>query len=492
VWSEAKNRLDQIVPVKLGEHNPVYMIIESGARGAWSQPNQMSGMRGLIINPKGEIVELPIRTSLKEGHSGLEYFISTHGSRKGLVDTALRTAEAGYLTRRLIDVAQEVVVKEENCRTRQGLTIYRSDGADIGRSFASRIFSRTALKDIKIGRKTVVRAGEIIDEAAAEEINKSNIESVEVRSPVTCKTPYGVCVKCYGLDLGRGKEIELGEAVGIVAAQSIGELGTQLTLRTFHTGGVAGRDITTGLPRVEEIFENRTPKGKAILSLVEGTVKKIETKGSLTVIQIRKKTNSGKRTKLVEYTVPSSAEILVEEGAKVVPGDQLTDGSLDLNELLALKGKAETVRYLIREIQRIYWSQGAAVHDKHMELIARQMFSKVKITSAGDTDFIPGEIVDKYKFEEVNRQLSPTQEKAKASEIILGITRVSLLADGFLAAASFQETARVLIRAASEARVDRLRGLKENVIIGRLIPVGTGFRQPLAELEERNGRVELD
>jgi DNA-directed RNA polymerase subunit beta' len=338
----------------------------------------------------------------------------------------------------------------------------------------------------------VVRAGEIIDEAAAEEINRSNIESVEVRSPVTCKTPYGVCVKCYGLDLGRGKEIELGEAVGIVAAQSIGELGTQLTLRTFHTGGVAGRDITTGLPRVEEIFENRTPKGKAILSLVEGTVKKIETKGSLTVIQIRKKTNSGKRTKLVEYTVPSSAEILVEEGAKVVPGDQLTDGSLDLNELLALKGKAETVRYLIREIQRIYWSQGAAVHDKHMELIARQMFSKVKITSAGDTDFIPGEIVDKYKFEEVNRQLSPTQEKAKASEIILGITRVSLLADGFLAAASFQETARVLIRAASEARVDRLRGLKENVIIGRLIPVGTGFRQPLAELEERNGRVELD
>ncbi len=478
-WTEAKSRIDQKVPASLGDSNPVSIIIQSGARGSWNQPNQMAGMRGIVANPKGESIELPIRTSLKEGHTSLEYFISTHGSRKGLVDTALRTAEAGYLTRRLIDAAQDVVIKEENCKTTTGITVHREDEiAEYSYGFIDRLFSRVALNDIKVGRKIVTKAGEIITSDAASEIavDEKTI-SVEVRSPITCKTSYGLCAKCYGLDLGVNEEVKIGEAVGIVAAQSIGELGTQLTLRTFHGGGLAGRDITTGLPRVDELFERRVPKQKGLLSDIEGTVEDIKEDGSLKILKIRKKGATGKKDKAVEHSVLRSKEVLVKIGDKIMPGDQLTSGSLDPQELFQSKGKADTARYLIREIQRIYRSEGALVHDKHMEVIVRQMFSRVEIVESGDTDFIVGDIVDKSRYKEVNNEMKEAgKERAKGKELILGITKAVLSGDGFLAAASFQETARVLIKASSEGRIDHLRGLKENVIIGRLVPIGAASR----------------
>ena len=485
-WTDAKGLIDEKVPESLGGKNPIVEIIESGASGSWNQPNQMAGMRGIVANPKGESIELPIRTSLKEGHTSLEYFISTHGSRKGLVDTALRTAEAGYLTRRLIDVAQEIVIKEENCRTTQGITSYREDDIhEYGYNFEERLFSRVALEDIEIGRKIIVKAGEIIYSDEANTIAESNVKSIDVRSPITCKTLYGICAKCYGLDLGNNEPVKLGEAVGIVAAQSIGELGTQLTLRTFHGGGLAGRDITTGLPRVDELFERRIPKQNGILSAIDGTVIDIDDTESLITIKIRKKETTGKKAKVIEHSVLRSKEILVKVGENVAIGDQITSGSLDPQELFELRGKAETTRYLVREVQRIYRSEGALVHDKHMEVVVRQMFSRVKIVDPGDTDFIIGEIVDKSRLKEINNEMKEAgKERAKSKEMILGITKTVLSGDGFLAAASFQETARVLIKAASEGRVDHLRGLKENVIIGRLVPIGAAMRGEIVVPEE--------
>lgn len=487
VWTEAKEKIWKHVPAGLGKDNPISIIIESGARGSWNQPSQMAGMRGIVANPKGESIELPIRTSLKEGHTSLEYFISTHGSRKGLVDTALRTAEAGYLTRRLIDVSQDIVIREEDCGTTTGITVHREDEIpEYGYGFTDRLFSRVPLHDIKIGRKVVAKAGEIIPiDVAAEIAAEKSVEAVDVRSPITCKSLYGLCVKCYGLDLGKNEPVKIGEAVGIVAAQSIGELGTQLTLRTFHGGGLAGRDITTGLPRVDELFENRIPKQKGLLCEAEGTVTDISSEGSLRVIRVRKKGAKGKKDKTIEYSVLPSREILVEIGDKVMPGDQLTSGNLDPKELFKLRDKSSTARYLIRETQKIYRSEGATVHDKHMEVILRQMFSRVEIVDPGDTEFIVGEIVDKSRYKEVNQEMKDAgKEKAKAKELILGITKAALSGDGFLSAASFQETARVLIRAASEGRVDHLRGLKENVIIGRLIPIGAASRGEIEVPEE--------
>ncbi|MBI2010627.1 MAG: DNA-directed RNA polymerase subunit beta' [Candidatus Colwellbacteria bacterium] len=484
-WLEAANRVNEVIPERLGQDNPIYIIIESGSRGTWSQPSQMGGMRGLVTNPKGENIELPIRSSLKEGHTSLEYFISTHGSRKGLVDTALRTAQAGYLTRRLADTSQDVVVKEENCGTKRSIELYREDGESYGGSFVDRLFSRTAAKDLKIGRKTIVKTGEIINREAALLIEKSSLESVAVRSPITCQTLYGVCAKCYGMDLGRNEPIRVGEAVGIIAAQSIGELGTQLTLRTFHTGGLAGRDITTGLPRVEELFEARLPKQEGLMAEAEGKVQKIEEEGSMRRIILRKKAATGKKAKDIIYTTPVSIGVLVKEGDKVFSGDQLTEGNLDPKEILRLRGKEEAARYLVKEIQQIYRSEGATVHDKHMEIVIRQMFGRVRITSVGDSKFVLGEVIDKSRFREVNREIKGAGgEPAKAEELLLGITRAALSADGFLAAASFQETARVLVKAASEGRVDHLRGLKENVILGRLIPIGTALHYGVEEEEE--------
>jgi DNA-directed RNA polymerase beta' subunit len=488
VWTDVFVKIKELVPKTLPENGSVRVIVDSEARGTWNPINQMSGIKGIVRNPRGEDIELPIRSSLKEGHNSLEYFIATHGSRKGLADTALKTAEAGYLTRRLVDVAQDVVVREEDCKTTRGVVVGRTEGE----GFGYKVFSRVALNDIKEGRKVVVKAGEVISREAAREIEKSAISEVEVRSPMTCNTLYGICSKCYGLDLGNMGLIKVGEAVGIVAAQSIGELGTQLTLRTFHSGGVAGEDITTGLPRVDELFEARSPKWKAVVSKTDGWVEKIDrSSGTATVVRVRRRLANGKKGKEIEYPIIGSRKILVSEGDRVNPGEPLSEGNLDPKDILAYGNKEETYRYILKEVQGVYISNGSTVHDKHMDIIIRQMFSRVRIVDPGDTDFVVGEIVDKSRFREVNKELRGTdKETAKGEEILLGITRAALSADGFLAPASFQETARVLIRAASEGRVDYLRGLKENVIIGRLVPVGTAIRGDVGAEEDELVEVE--
>ena len=479
IWDKAKADIAKVVQSALQPQNSIYLIIDSGARGTWSQPIQMMGMKGLVQNPKGETIELPIKSSLKEGLSVLEYFISTHGARKGSTDTALKTAQAGYLTRRLVDVAQDIVVREEDCRTKEGIDLVRADGAAFGQSFANRIFSRTVLDDLKAGNKVLLRAGNVIDAKAAEAIDKAKIESVKVRSAISCKTLYGVCAKCYGYDLGANEPVRMGEAVGIIAAQSIGEPGTQLTMRTFHTGGIAGADITHGLPRVEELFEVRPPKGKAVLAGADGEIESIEERGLLKVIALKAKARvqtDGKKTKLVEYPVHRSTTLFAKEGDRVKRGDQLSEGHIDLKELFEYRGAQAVERYIVNEVQRIYFSEGASINNKHIEIIIRQMFGRVRIKEAGDSDFVPGDIVEKSEFLEVNRALRKKGgTPAKAVQLLMGITKVALSSSSFLSAASFQETARVLVNAASEGKSDYLRGLKENVIIGRLIPVGTGL-----------------
>jgi len=491
VWERAKEEIAKGVTTALPKDNPVYRIIDSGSRGSWAQPIQMMGMKGLVSNPKNEIIELPIKSSFKEGLSVLEYFISTTGARKGTTDTALKTAQAGYLTRRLVDVAQDLIIREEDCRTKEGIDILRSDGKEFNQSFASKLFSRTALADIRIGHKIVVRAGEIIDKETAETLDKSKLESVKVRSPINCKTLYGICSLCYGFDLGNNRPVRTGSAVGVLAAQSIGEPGTQLTMRTFHTGGVAGVDITHGLPRVEEIFEVRPPKGKALLSPEEGTIEKIEERGSLKVISLAVKGGSGragKKAKAIEFSVPRSALLFVKLGDVVEKGAQLSEGHVDLRELLEAKGIREVERYITNEVQRIYFSEGASINNKHIEVIIRQMFARVKIKDQGDAaDLVMGEIVEKDRVAETNRELRKQGlTTVKAEEMLLGITRVAISAESFLSAASFQDTARVLVKAAIEGKTDNLRGLKENVIIGRLIPIGGSQKEKrfLTEHEE--------
>jgi len=485
VWDKVKDKIAEIVPTNLDPYGSVYAIIDSGARGSWSQqPVQMMGMKGMVQNPKGEIIELPIKSSYKEGLSVLEFFINTHGARKGLIDTALKTASAGYLTRRLVNVAQDLVVKEKDCGTSEGIMIRRLDGAEYGYSFSQRLFGRTTAEDIKVKNKTLVKDGEIISRLVAKTIDEAKIDAVKVYSPLTCKTLRGICSKCYGLDLGRAEPVEIGEAVGIVAAQSIGEPGTQLTLRTFHTGGVAGLDITHGLPRVEELFEARLPKGKAILAEADGVIDDIEERGLLKVIKlkiskpaVKGKSPKGAKTKIIEYPVPRTTNVYVSVKQKVSKGDQLSEGSLDIQELFEFKGKDDVERYLINEVQKIYLSEGNAIHDKHIEIIVKEMFSRLTIKDPGDTDFILGETIDKSRFLEVNREMKKRKKQpAKAKQLLMGISKVSLSTESFLAAASFQETPQVLITAASEGRTDALKGLKENVIIGRLIPAGTGYK----------------
>jgi len=480
IWEKAISEISRKVPLSLDPYGSVYSIIDSGARGSWSQPVQMAGMKGLVQNPKGETIELPIKASYKEGLSVLEFFINTHGARKGLIDTALKTSSAGYLTRRLIDVAQDLVIREDDCGTTEGIEVFRSDGESFGYNFGQRLFGRTSCQDIKIGKKIIVKANEIINHQAAEAIEKSKIESVKIRSPITCKTLYGVCSKCYGLDLGRNKPIELGEAVGIIAAQSIGEPGTQLTLRTFHTGGVAGVDITHGLPRVQELFEVRTPKGKAPLAEFDGVIEDIEERGTLKVIKLKVLAGNkkSKKTKVIEYIIPRANIVLVKPKQKVKKGDQLCEGSIDPRELFKLKGREAVERYIINEVQKIYVSEGTNINDKHIEIILKKMFSRVMIKDPGDTDFVIGEIVEKSKFVEINSEIKRKKKKpARAKQLLTGITKTALSTESWLSAASFQETARVLTMAAAEGRIDYLRGLKENVIIGRLIPAGTAYRK---------------
>ena len=473
IWTRARSEIEKLVPKVLPASGPVTSIVEAGARGSWSQPVQMAGMKGLVINPMGQIIELPVKSCYKEGFNVLEYFISTHGARKGTADTALRTSAAGYLTRRLIDVSHEVVITEEDCGDKEGIEIFRREAEEIGQNFIFKIVGRVAAEKVK----GIVKEGEIIDWKKAKAIESAEIEKVRIFSPLSCKAIRGICQKCYGWDLGKNQLIQIGESVGTVAAQAIGEPGTQLTLKTFHTGGVAGGgDITFGLPRVQEVFEVRSPGGKAEISQVEGEILEV-TPEKIVKIKTKKGTPRSK-TSILEYKIPERAAILVKAGEEVSKGQPLCEGSLDLKELFKLTGEEPTQRYIIKEVQKIYVSQGVGIHDKHIEVICRQMFSRLRIKDSGDSLFSVGEIMERSKFLEENASLKKGKKKpAKGVSLLFGISRVALTTDSFLSAASFQETSRVLIRTALSGKEDKLRGLKENVIIGKLIPAGTGFQK---------------
>lgn len=493
VWQQARQEITKLVPNYLDREGPVSLIANSGARGSWSQIHQMTAMRGLAVNPAGQTMELPVESSFKEGLTPLEYFISTHGARKGTADTALRTASAGYLTRRLVDVAQDVVVEEEDCRDKEGLEILKQEAEVTGQTFSEKILGRVLLRVEGDAKK--VEVPQVVHNELSETLGSSNVESVFVRSPLTCKTIGGVCVKCYGWDLGRNEMVKLGEAVGIVAAQAIGEPGTQLTMRTFHTGGVAGTsDITQGLPRVEEVFEARTPKGRAVVSEIQGIIESIKEDNNEKVISIIPDISDsgskghtlrkGKRSKesklrgVVEYRVPKNVALFVSKGDLIGAGQQLSEGNIDLQDLYESKGRRATEKYIIESIQKIYTSQGANIHDKHIELIVRQMFSRVRIKKAGDSSFVPGEIVEHEDVARENEMLKKRDKHTiEAEPVLLGVTKAALSSSSFLSAASFQETSRVLIDAAVMGKEDTLKGLKENVIIGKLIPAGTGYRR---------------
>ncbi|MFA7209578.1 MAG: DNA-directed RNA polymerase subunit beta' [Parcubacteria group bacterium] len=477
IWNNAKNKITDAVRAGFDKEGPVYSMVYSKARGSESVVVQMSGMKGLMAGPTGETIELPIKSCFKEGLNVLEYFISTHGARKGMADTALRTATAGYLTRRLVDVSQDIIIREEDCKDTVGSYLYKEDSDRIGQSFATRVIGRVVIEDIadpKTG-EIIVEAGELINKKQGEMIEKANISQIKIRSLVTCKTPRGVCQKCYGLDLGRGHLVQMGQAVGIVAAQAIGEPGTQLTMRTFHVGGVAGTDITQGLPRVEEIFEARPPKGEAVISEVDGKVVEISTGDKTISIKIEME---GKTKVVKEYEIPLGSTVKVAQGDLIGKGSKLSEGNIDLKKLYKTMGWEAVHRYIVKEIQEIYASQGEGINDKHIEVIIKQMFSRLQIIESGSTSLMGGDIIEKDQFREVNVIAKANGgEQATGEELLMGITKVALSTESFLSAASFQETARVLINAAVEGKVDHLRGLKENVIIGKLIPAGTGYRE---------------
>ncbi|MBI4598799.1 DNA-directed RNA polymerase subunit beta' [Candidatus Uhrbacteria bacterium] len=558
IWNEVKDRVADLARKALPNDGPVYSMIESGARGSWGQLTQMVGMKGLVSNPSGEIIELPVKRSFKEGFDVLEFFISSHGVRKGLTDTALRTANAGYLTRRLVDVAQDVVVREEDCGDTEGVLLTKEESDEIGEPLLIRILGRVALSDIKAAgsRKALVKKGNMITEAHIRELeeSKAELEEAHVRSVLTCRSRRGICQQCYGYDLAYNHLVKLGTAVGIMAAQSIGEPGTQLTMRTFHTGGVAGKDITQGLPRVDELFEARNPKQKAVMTDVAGTIQIeeigrevaqagtgkhiVDTRSGQKIVRVlypsveeeavmvgksaelkvkdgdhvrvgdvlavktdgtkilAEKAGTTKAEKGIvkiiydsqrarEYIIPPGFSLLVKDGDEVEAGAALTDGNLDLQILFKHRGQIAVQCYLSKEVQFVYVSQGQKVNNKHVEVIIRQMFSRMQIVDPGDTELLPSEIVEKSSFLQENiRMAEEGKNAATADQVFLGITKVSLSTESWLSSASFQETARVLINAAVTGKVDRLAGLKENVIIGRLIPAGTGFGHACVEEEE--------
>jgi len=484
VWSKAGDEIAKLVPFVLDPNGPVDAMFSSGARGTWGQANQLVGMKGLVVNPASEVIELPIISSFKEGFNVLEYFISTHGGRKGLADTALKTAQAGYLTRRLVDVAQDVIIREKNCKDKNGIVIYKQDLEDLGISLGSRVFGRTSLEEVVDKKKVIIKKGDLINKKQANQIDEMEISKLRVRSPVSCKTMFGLCQQCYGLDLGRNKLVNLGEAVGIVTAQAIGEPATQLTLRTFHIGGVAGGDdITQGLPRVEEIFEARIPKGKASMSEINGNVVNIENNKGQKIITIegwQEPIKKGDQRKKVskEYIVASRVGVWVKKNDSVVKGQQLCEGPIELKELFKLAGQEAVQRYVLKGVQKVYSTQGGGLNDKHIEVIIRQMFSRIKVNDSGETNLLEGAIVEKDIFRQTNEKAKKDGKKPCIGEpMILGITKVALSTESFLSSASFQETVRILIESAVQGKIDPLRGLKENVILGKLIPVGTGFDQ---------------
>ncbi|NLC16781.1 MAG: DNA-directed RNA polymerase subunit beta' [Clostridiales bacterium] len=482
IWNATTNKVTEELMKGLDEFNPIFMMANSGARGNKNQIRQLSGMRGLMTNPNGKIIETPVRSSFREGLSVLEYFISSHGGRKGLADTALKTADSGYLTRRLVDVSQDVIVREDDCfatlgEKPKGMTVREIEGIETLKDRIVGRFTIEAIKNPKDG-KEIIGANELISEEAADKIIEAGIKEVNIRTVLTCRSKIGLCAKCYGKDMAGSEKVKIGEAVGIIAAQSIGEPGTQLTMRTFHTGGVASADdITQGLPRVEELFEARVPKGAAVMAEIGGKVTIIKSENKTEIIV--KSPDGEQATHEIPYDAKIRQEIIdcAENGGTIQPGDPLTEGSINPNTLLRTKGVRGVQEYLLSEVQSVYRLQGVEINDKHIEIIIRQMLRKVRIETSGSTEFIPGELVDIFAFEEANRKaLIEGGEPASAKRVLLGVTKAALATDSFLSAASFQETARVLTDAAIKKKVDPLIGLKENVIIGKLIPAGTGMK----------------
>lgn len=472
-WNETGENLTQALLESLDKFNPIFMMSDSGARGSISQIKQLSGMRGLMADTQGKTLEIPVKANFREGLNVLEYFISSHGARKGLADTALRTADSGYLTRRLVDVSQDVIVREIDCGTRKGIEVSDiKDGNEVIESLAERLVGRYTVEPIvhpETG-EVLVEGDKMITDAEADRVVKAGIKKAKIRSMLTCHSEYGVCAKCYGANLATNQECNVGDAVGIIAAQSIGEPGTQLTMRTFHTGGVAGDDITQGLPRVEELFEARKPKGLAVISEIQGVVKLSETKKKREVIVTSE--DGEART----YLIPYGSRIKVSDGDVIEAGDEITEGSVNPHDILKIKGLNGVQAYLLQEVQRVYRLQGVDINDKHIEVIIRQMLRKVKIEDAGDTNMLPGGLVDMFDFEEENARVTAEGLRpATGKRALLGITKAALATESFLSAASFQETTRVLTEAAIKGKVDPLVGLKENVIIGKLIPAGTGM-----------------
>jgi DNA-directed RNA polymerase subunit beta' len=484
IWTQATAEVGKEMEDNFPRINPVWMMVHSGARGNLMQIRQIAGMRGLVANPKGEIIPRPIKSNFREGLSVLEYFISTHGARKGLADTALRTADSGYLTRRLCDVAQDVIIREEDCGTDRGLSLpiaTKQSGALVKHDHVeTSIYGRTLAEDITADGKVICAAGTDLGDRIIDELIAAGISEVKVRSVLTCDSKVGQCAACYGRSLAAGKRVDIGEAVGIIAAQSIGEPGTQLTMRTFHTGGVAGDDITHGLPRVQELFEARTPKGVAPIAEAAGVVSfREDSKGKKIVVT---PTDGGEE---VAYPITRRQKLLVEEGHKVEVGQQMVVGAIDPKQVLRILGPRATQIHLVNEIQEVYRSQGVGIHDKHIEVIVRQMLKRITVLEAGDTDLLPGELVERSRFEAENRRVVTTGGKAASGRPeLMGITKASLATESWLSAASFQETTRVLTDAALSEKSDPLLGLKENVIIGKLIPAGTGLAR------YRNVRVE--
>lgn len=475
IWGKTKDQITEVLMKSMDRYNSIMLMVDSKARGNKSQITQLGGMRGLMANPSGRIIELPIKSNFREGLTVLEYFLSTHGARKGLADTALRTADSGYLTRRLVDVAQDVIVREEDCGTDKGFSVsVIQDGKEVIEDLYDRIEGRYSFETIKHPETGTVIAqrNELIDSDKAHEIVNAGVTKLQIRSVLSCRARHGVCKKCYGRNLATGKHVEIGEAVGIIAAQSIGEPGTQLTMRTFHTGGVAGDDITQGLPRIVEMFEARNPKGQATISEIDGVVKEIREAKDRREVEVQGEAE----TKI--YSVTYGSRLRVSEGQEIEAGDELTDGSIDPKEILRIKGIRGVQNYILQEVQRVYRNQGVEINDKHIEVMIKQMLRKIRIVDAGDTPLLPGAYVDMHEYERANKEaILSDKEPAVAKPVLLGITKASLETDSFLSAASFQETTRVLTDAAIKGKVDKLLGLKENVIIGKLIPAGTGMNR---------------